>query len=68
MPRRHVRDLVRHHARHFGFVIGIQQNAGIHEKEAARQRERIDLFGIDHFDRERNLGIGVANQVLPDRG
>ena len=27
VPRRHVRNLMRHHARHFGFVIGIQQNA-----------------------------------------
>jgi hypothetical protein len=35
-------------------------------EEPARQRERVHLFGIQHFDGERNFGVGVAHQVLAD--
>ena len=64
MPGRHVRDLVRHHARQFGFVIGFQDQPGIDEEESAGKRKGVDLLGVDHLDRERDLGIGIAHQVL----
>ncbi len=66
MARRDVSDFMRHHARHLGFVVGVEQNAGVDEEEAAGQREGVDLFRIDDLDGERNLGVGVAHQVLPD--
>ena len=66
VARGHMRDLVRHHARQFGFAIRLQNQAGIHEEEAAGQRESVHFLGIEHLDGERNLGVGVAHQVLAD--
>ena len=66
VPRRHVRDFMRHHAGQFRFVVRLQNQPGIHEEESARQRERVHFFGVDHFDRERHLGVGIAHQVLAD--
>jgi hypothetical protein len=37
-----VRDLVRHHARDFGFLISSEDQTGVHIEEASRQRHRID--------------------------
>ena len=66
MARGHVRDLVRHHARQFGFAIRLQDQARVHEEEPAGQSESVHLFGIDHLDGERNFGVGIAHQVLAD--
>ena len=55
---------MRHHAGQFGFGIGLQDQAGVHEEESAGQREGVHFFGIEHLDGERNLGVGVADQVL----
>ena len=66
VARRDVRDLVRHDAGQFGFVLGLQDQAGVHEEEAARQRERVHFFGVEHLDGEGHLGVGVAHQVLAD--
>src|SRR6266478_5279547 len=60
----HVRDFVRHYASHFRFVVGSQDQAGIHVKKTTRQSESIDRVRVDDLDRERNLGIGVPHQVL----
>ena len=66
VARGHVGDFVRHHAGQFGFGLGLQDQAGVHEEEAARQREGVHFLGIQHLDGEGNLGVGVADQVLPD--
>ena len=66
VARRHVGDLVRHHARQLGFAIGPQDQARVDEEESSGQRESIHLFGIQHLDGERNLGVGIAHQVLTD--
>ena len=66
VARRHVRDLVGHHARQFGLVLGQLDQAGVDVEVAAGQRERVDLVGVDHLDRERHLGIGTVDDVLPD--
>ncbi len=66
VPRANVRNFMRHHAGQFRLFIGRQDQAGIHIKKAARQRERIDLVGIDHLDRERHLRVRIPHQVLPD--
>jgi len=57
---------MRHHARHFRFLVGRQDQPRVHIKEPAGQRHRVDHVGIDNFDRERNLRVGIAHQVLPD--
>ena len=64
MPRGNVRNLVRHHTGQFSLVIGCRNYAGVHEKEATRQRERVNLFRVDHLNCERNLRIGIAHQIL----
>ena len=64
MPRRDVRDLMRHHAGQLGFGVRFQDQARVDEEEAARKREGVDILGVDHLDRERNLGVGIAHQVL----
>ena len=61
-----VRNLVRHHAGQFRFVVGGKYQARVHKEEAAGKRKRIDLIGVDDLDNERDLGIGVTNKVLSD--
>jgi len=64
VPRGDVRDLVRHHARQFRLRVGFENQPRVHEEEAARQRERVNVFRIDDLDGEWHLGVGVAHQVL----
>ena len=66
MTRRNVRNLVRHHTGQFGFFVGFQQHAGVHEEKSARQGEGVHFIGIDNFDSEGNLGVGVTHQVLAE--
>ena len=66
VARAHVRDLVRHHASHFRFVIGGEDQAGIYVEESAGKGEGVDGIIVNNFDSERHLGVGVAHQVLAD--
>ena len=61
-----VRDFMRHHARQLSFVIGGQNQPRVDVEKSARQREGVDLVGVDDLDGEGHLGIGVAHQVLAD--
>jgi len=66
VTRRYVRDLVGHHAGQFGLFVRCKDQSAINVKKASRQGESVDLVRVDDFDRERHLGVGVANQVLPN--
>jgi len=61
-----VGDFMRHHARHLRFFIGGEDQAGIHIEESTGQRHGVNHVGVDHFNGERNLGVGVTHQVLPN--
>src|SRR5271163_5024664 len=63
---RNVRNLMRHHARQFSLFIGRQNQAGVYIEKATGQRERVHFIGIDDLDGKRNLGIGIAHQILSD--
>ena len=62
-----VRDLVRHHARQFRFVVGFQDQPGVDEEEAAGKREGVHFFGVDHLDGERNLASELRTRFWPTR-
>src|SRR5262249_42520246 len=64
VSRRDVADLVRHHARQLGFVVGRFDHTAIDVEEAARQRKSVDLVRVYHLDRERRLGVRVQRNVL----
>src|SRR5262249_26065219 len=66
VARRDVRDLVGDYARHLGLVIGGFEQTAVDVKEPAGQRESVDLLGVDHFDRERDFGVGMEHYVLRD--
>ena len=66
MPSRDVGNLVRHHAGQFGFIIGGENQAAVDVEESAGKSERVDLVGLDDFDREWNFRIRVADEVLSD--
>jgi hypothetical protein len=55
MPQRHVRDLVREHASHLGFVIRLLDQPGEDERRAAGQRERVHLFLVHQRERVRKI-------------
>ena len=63
---RDVRDLMGHHARELGLVVSGEEQSLVHVEEPTRQRKRINFIGIDYFDRERHLRIGVQHDVLAD--
>ena len=65
MPRRYVRNFVRHHSRKFRFFLRPQNQPAVHVEKSARQRKRVHFIGIDHLDREWHLRIRIAHQVLP---
>src|SRR5204863_5266923 len=60
----YVSDLMRHHSGKLSFVIGCQDQTCIDEEEATGQSKSIDVLGIDNFDGEWHLGIGVPHQIL----
>ena len=66
VPCRDVRNFVRHNSGHLSFVVGVNQDARVDEEEAARKCEGIDFIAVDHFDGERNFGVGITDQVLAD--
>ncbi len=47
-------------------LVGIQNQAGVDVEESAGQRQGVDLVRIDDLDGERNLAIGVLDDVLAD--
>ena len=48
----HVSNLVRHHAREFGFVVRRQDQSRVYIEKSAWQREGIDHVRVDHLDRK----------------
>ncbi len=61
-----MRNLVSHHAGQFGFLIGSQDQACVHVEKSARERDSVDFVGVNDFDGEGNLRVGILDQVLPD--
>ena len=57
---------MRHDSGELGFVIGRENQAAINEKESARKSERIYLVAVDDLDRERDLCVGMQNDILAD--
>ena len=55
VPLHHVRNLVRHHARKFRFVVRRLNRSQVYVDRPARQRERIDLFLVYHMKIVRPL-------------
>ena len=66
MARRHVRDLVRHHASEFCFIVSGQNQPRIHVEKPTGQSKGVDVVRINHPDRKWNRRIRVPHQVLPD--
>src|SRR6201984_3563478 len=62
----HVRYFMGHDARQLRLLLGAKNQTAIYVKESTRQRERIDLVGIDYLDRKRHAGIRIAHEVLSD--
>jgi hypothetical protein len=60
-------DLMRHNSGEFGSVIGVKNHTRIDKEKSARQGERVHLLTVDHLDRKRHFGVGVAGQVLSNR-
>ena len=57
-------NFVPHDTGQLCFGVRLQNQAGIHKEEAARQCEGVYLLAIQHLDGERHLGVGVPDQVL----
>ncbi len=57
-------NLVSHDARELRLFLSAEDQAAVHIKKAAGQRESVDFVGIDDFDGEGNARIGIAHQVL----
>ncbi len=55
---------MRHHARQFGLLVRVQNQAAVDVEKSARQRKRIHHVRIDNLNCKRNLGVGIAHQVL----
>ena len=55
-----------HDAGQLGFLVGIENEPGIHIEETTRQGHGIDFVGIDDLDGEGHLAIGVLHDVLSD--
>ena len=66
VPRRHVRDLVRHQTGKLGFAIDFHDQSLVDIKKAAGQGEGYDIRGIDHLNGEVNLSVGVAGDFLAE--
>src|ERR1700751_2008816 len=61
MPCSHVRYFMGHDARQLRLLLGAKNQTAIYIKESSRQREGIDLVGIDHLDREWSSRIRIAH-------
>src|SRR5215510_8781140 len=63
VTRRNVRDLMRHNAGQFRFVVCSQNQTRVDVEEPTGESERIDFRGFNDLDRERDLRIRVPNEV-----
>ena len=61
-----VSSLMSHHRGQFRLFVGVHNQAGVNEKESARERKCVDLVRIDHLDGERHLAVRVPHNVLAD--
>ena len=61
-----MRDFMCHHGSQLGFVIGGENETAVDVEEATGQGKRVDLVRLDDFDRERDLGVRVSDNVLSD--
>jgi hypothetical protein len=57
---------VGHDARELRLLLRAKNQPAVYIKESPRQREGIDLVGIDHLDREGHAGIGIPHEILFD--
>ncbi len=55
-----------HDASHLGFFVSVEDEAGVDVEEAAGQCHGVDLVRIDDLDGERDLAVGVLDDVLAD--
>jgi hypothetical protein len=63
MARRHMRNLVSHHARQLRLGLRAQNHPGVHEQKAAGQGEGIHLVAVDHLGSDWDLRVRTAPQV-----
>src|ERR1700756_4536908 len=66
MPCSHVRYFMGHDPPQLRLLLGAKNQPAIHIKESSRQREGIDLVGIDHLDREWYSRVRIAHEILSD--
>ena len=60
-----VGDLVGHHGGEFGFIIGGENQCAVHiQKSAGKAVGAGNIAGVDDLDREGNLRIGIADDLL----
>src|SRR5829696_6932314 len=66
MPRRNVRNLVSHHTREFGFVVGRKEQSFIYVEEPTRKCKGVHFIRINYLNREWHLSVRVKDDVLAD--
>ena len=64
MACRDMRDLMCHDAGKLRFVLSCNEKSTSYVQKSTRESQSIDFFGVDHLNRKRHLGIGVAHQSL----
>src|SRR5438874_9799526 len=64
MPCRHMRDFMRNGSGQLSLGLSHPNQPGIHKYVAAWQGERVYRIGVDDFEVDWNLGVGIASQVL----
>ena len=57
VPRRNVRDLMRHNAGQFRFIVRSQNQAGVDVEEPAGESKCIDFIGFNDLDRENGTFV-----------
>ncbi len=69
MPQRHVADLVRQHARHLPFRLGLLDHAAVRVHRPAGQRKGVDLAQIDDVEGVAELVVAkLGRNVLDEPG
>ena len=57
---------MRHDSGQFRLFVSREYDARVHEDEPAREGKGVDAVVFDHLERERHLGVGVPDDILPD--
>src|SRR5262245_57402681 len=65
VPRRNVRDLMRHNTGQFRFIVRSQNQTGVDVEEPAGESECIDLLGFNDLDRERKDSAEIPQAQIP---